>query len=133
VTAGAHGLFRQLTLADTTVDPGLKDGMYAFYLQAQGPQKAALKDYFAVKGWPSEFLAQIKTEITGGSPNTALVMGRSGQSSADSADRGVRHQNVTKGHFRGPNQAPQQTRFEPESPANSSNAGGGTEPGLGPG
>ena len=68
VTARTPGLFHQLTLTDTTVDPGLKDGMYAFYLQAQGPQKAALKDYFALKGWPSEFLAQIKTEITGGSP-----------------------------------------------------------------
>ncbi len=62
--AGLEGIY----LVTPQATPALQDGMYPFYLEATGPQKAELKDYFSAKGWSDEYLAQIKTEIAGGSP-----------------------------------------------------------------
>jgi hypothetical protein len=54
---------------NATADPALLDGMYAFYLQAQGPQKAELKEYFSDKLWTDPaWFKQIDREITGGAP-----------------------------------------------------------------
>jgi hypothetical protein len=73
---GTPGVFHDLTLASPSATPTLKDGMYAFYLQAKGHQKghhkgyqeAGLSAYFAAKGWPAEYLAQINAEIAGDLP-----------------------------------------------------------------
>jgi len=57
-----------LALTGTTSTPALTDGSYAFTLQATSSQKTALTNYFAAKGWPSNYLTQIGTEINGTSP-----------------------------------------------------------------
>ena len=59
-----------LTMVNPIATPALKDGMYAFYLKSTGPEKAALMSYFAdpLKGWPPEYLAQMHSEVVGGSP-----------------------------------------------------------------
>ena len=68
VTTGTDTLL-SLDLDSPVADPGLRDGMYAFSLKAQGPQKAELKSYFEAKEWPlPEYYRQINAEIAGGLP-----------------------------------------------------------------
>jgi hypothetical protein len=66
---GVPGTFHDLTLVDTLATPALKDGLYPFYLDGHKRyQKATLSAYFAAKGWPAEYLAQIDAQIAGTSP-----------------------------------------------------------------
>jgi hypothetical protein len=57
-----------LTLNNPIATPPLKDGMYAFFLKAKATQQTKLITYFATKGWPSNYYAQIVSEIKGISP-----------------------------------------------------------------
>lgn len=65
-----------------------------FKLQATSEQKTILTSYFAAKGWPSNYLDQIKLEIDGTAPFFYFVSdGSSGYSLADGFQWGLGQQN----------------------------------------
>ena len=69
VCDGSNDSLLEIELDNPVATPALKDGMYAFSLKAQGPQKAILKSYFAAKlGWTPEMYRQINAQIAGGLP-----------------------------------------------------------------
>ena len=57
-----------LTLANPVATPALANGNYAFKLVASTSQQAALTAYFAAKGWPTNYITQISSEIAGTTP-----------------------------------------------------------------
>jgi hypothetical protein len=65
---GTAGVFHDISLTNSGATPAIKNGMYAFSLKAEGPQKASLSDYFSAKGLPEAWYDQIRSEIVGGSP-----------------------------------------------------------------
>ena len=64
VTGGTDVLL-DATLDNTTASPVLSNGTYPFFLNTNPAEKAKLTAYFAAKGWPEEYLAQITAEIDG--------------------------------------------------------------------
>jgi hypothetical protein len=67
-TANLHSM-HVLALNDPTANPELEDGDYAFTLQADSDQRAALVSYFAAKaGWTDEMKTRINEEINGSEP-----------------------------------------------------------------
>jgi hypothetical protein len=110
-----------ITLDNTIATPDLRDGMYAFSLKAQGPQKAELKSYFAAKEWPyPEYYRQINAEIAGGLPFFYLKFDGDSYSLVDGFVYGISGDDTTtlrinddypvgtyvyKGHLKGSNNA----------------------------
>ena len=67
-TRGVPGTWHVLGLTNTNANPGLRNGYYGFYLNANAAQQAALTSYFVAKGWPGPYLSQIGSEISGAAP-----------------------------------------------------------------
>jgi len=67
-TGGVAGTMHTIGLIDTVATPALADGAYGFTLQADAGQQTTLTNYFAAKGWSSEYITQIGLEINGTSP-----------------------------------------------------------------